>query len=123
MESQSVENKEPDVDFFPSYTPFVTEGLVTLVGDEEEDPIKILRDTGAIDSFILESILPFSPQSYIGENVLIRGIGLNTLSVPLHKVKIQSDLVQGQVLVGIRPALPMDGIHLILGNGLIGERV
>lgn len=31
--SQSVENEEP-VDFFSSYTPFVTEGFVSLVGGE-----------------------------------------------------------------------------------------
>lgn len=74
-------------------------GLCLLL--EGKVPIKILRDTGAMDSFILESVLPFSSHSYIGENVLILGIGLNTLSVPLHKVKIQSDLVQGQVLVGV----------------------
>ncbi len=61
-------------------------------------------------SFILESVLPFSSQSHTGESVLIRGIGQNVLSVPLHKVRLQS-------------ALPIEGVHIILGNGLVGERV
>lgn len=67
---------------------------MSLLGEKEEVPVIILRDTGAMDSFILESVLAFSPRSYTGESVLIRGIGLNTLSVPLHKVRLQSDLVQ-----------------------------
>ncbi|XP_039542155.1 uncharacterized protein LOC120489424 isoform X2 [Pimephales promelas] len=99
------------------------EGRVSLVGEKEEIPVKILRDTGAMDSFILESVLPFSSQSHTGESVLIRGIGLNTLSVPLHKVRLQSDLIQGEVVMGVRPALPVEGVHIILGNGLVGERV
>ncbi|XP_058618173.1 uncharacterized protein LOC131531435 isoform X3 [Onychostoma macrolepis] len=96
------------------------EGRVCLVG-EEEIPVKILRDTGSMDSFILESVLPFSSQSHTGESVLIRGIGLNVLSVPLHKVSLQSELIQGEVVMGVRPALPIEGVHIILGNGLVEE--
>ncbi|KAG1968788.1 hypothetical protein F2P79_003512 [Pimephales promelas] len=43
------------------------EGRVSLVGEKEEIPVKILRDTGAMDSFILESVLPFSSQSHTEE--------------------------------------------------------
>lgn len=91
--------------------------------DENEVPVKILRDTGSMDSFILESVLPFSSKSHTGESVLIKGIGLNILSVPLHKVRLQSELNQGDFVVGVRPALPIEGVHVILGNGLVGERV
>ncbi len=70
------ENQKPNVEFLSSYSPFITEGRVSLVG-EKEIPVKILRDTGSMDSFILESVLPFSSQSHTGESVLIRGIGLN----------------------------------------------
>ncbi len=116
------ENQKPDVEFLSSYSPFITEGRVSLVG-EKEIPVKILRDTGSIDSFILESVLLFSSQSHTGESVLIRGIGLNVLSVPLHKVRLQSELNQGEVVMGVRPALPIEGVHIILGNELVGERV
>lgn len=47
-----------------------------------------------MDYFILDSILPFSSQSETGESVLVRGMGLNTI-VPIHKVKLHSDLVSG----------------------------
>ena len=32
-------------------------------------------------------------------------------------------LVKGEVVVGLRPSLPIEGIELILGNNLAGERV
>ena len=34
-----------------SYLPFITEGSVSLVGCNEKIQVKILRDTGAFDSF------------------------------------------------------------------------
>ncbi len=50
-------------------------------------------------------------------------MGLNTLLVPLHTVNLHSDLVTGEVVVGLRPVLPIEGVHLILGNKLAGGRV
>ena len=61
---------------------------VSLGADGEKVPIKILRDTGSVESFILQSVLPFSPASDTGQSVLVRGINLNVLSVPLHRVCI-----------------------------------
>lgn len=52
-------------------------------------------------SFVLETVLPFSMETDTGTSVLIQGIGLNTLSVPLHKVKLISDLAQGEVSLGV----------------------
>lgn len=74
-------------------------------------------DTGAVDSFILQSMLSFLEQSCTGD-VLICGIGLNT--VPLHKANTESDFVQGEVILGVRPALPVDGVY-ILGNAIAGQ--
>ncbi len=81
------------------------------------------RDTGASESFILESVLPFSQETDTGNRVLIRGIGLQTLSVPLHNVFLQSDLVNRSVVMGVRPSLPVEGVSVILGNNLAGDRV
>lgn len=105
------------------YFPFVTDGLVSLVGSSNQVPVKILRDTGASESFILKSVLPFSADSSTGNNVLVRGIGLQVVSVPLHRINLQSDLVQGEVSIAVRPSLPIEGVHLLLGNNLAGERV
>lgn len=84
-----------------SFSPFITEGCVSLIGSKEKKQVKILRDTGATESFISE----------------------NVVSVPLHKVMIVSDLVQGEVTLGIHPCLPMVGVDIILGNNLAGGRV
>ncbi len=105
------------------YAPFITEGYVSLIGSTEKVPIRILRDTGASESFILESVLPFSQETDTGNRVLIRGIGLQTLSVPLHNVFFQSDLVNRSVVMGVRPSLPVEGVSVILGNNLAGDRV
>ena len=43
--------------------------------------------------------------------------------VPLHKVKLVSDLVTGSVVVGTRPTLPIKGVSLLLGNDLAGGKV
>ena len=50
-------------------------------------------------------------------------MGLSVFPVPLHKMVLNCQLVQGEVAVGVRPALPIENIHLILGNGLAGSRV
>lgn len=107
----------------PGYLPFITEGFVSMLGSKNLVPVKILRDTGASESFVLESVLPFSAETDSGNSVLIRGIGLNNLSVPLHKLILDCGLVKGDVVVGVRPSLPIEGIDVILGNNLAGERV
>ncbi|XP_043976856.1 uncharacterized protein LOC122833417 isoform X2 [Gambusia affinis] len=105
------------------YAPFITNGFVSLSGSSNKVAVKILRDTGASESFILESVLPFSLLSDTGCSVLIRGIGLETFSVPLHKIYLQSELVQGEVTIAVRPSLSVEGVSLILGNNLAGGRV
>lgn len=106
-----------------AFTPFVTEGSVRLVDSTTIVPIKILRDTGSSETFVLESALPFSVNSYTGGNVLIKGIGLNVMSVPLHRIVLQAALIQGEVEVAVRSCLPVEGIQVILGNDLAGDRV
>ncbi len=76
-----------------------------------------------MESFISENALPFSSESYTCSNVLIRGIGLNVVSVPLYKVLLVSDLVQGDVTLGVRPCLPVVGVDIILGGNLAGNTI
>ncbi|XP_059907791.1 uncharacterized protein LOC132457555 [Gadus macrocephalus] len=106
-----------------SYAPFVSSGFVSLKDGDDLVPVKILRDTGASESFIMESVLPFSPTSSSGRSLLVRGIDLTTFEVPLHRVKLFSELVEGELELGIRPALPVDDVHVILGNNYAGGAV
>lgn len=108
---------------FAGFEAFVSDGFVALQGSDCKVPVKILRDTGARDSFILASVLPFSPDSDTGECVLVQGMGLVTLCAPLHKATLSCGLVNGDIQIGVRPALPIDGIDVILGNDLAGNRV
>ena len=111
-------------DYMENYKPFISEGVVSLVGDENSSQkVKILRDTGATQSLMLDSVLPLTENSFTGANVLISGVEMGVLEVPLHEVNIKSSLINGKIVIGMRPCLPVEGISLILGNDLAGERV
>ena len=71
----------------------------------------------------MAATVPLSEETFTGVNVLIQGVEVEPISVPLHGVKLQSDLVSGVVTVGIRPSLPVKGVDLILGNDLAGGKV
>ena len=109
-------------DYMENYKPFISEGVVSLVGDENSSQkVKILRDTGATQSLMLDSVLPLTENSFTG--VLISGVEMGVLEVPLHEVNIKSSLINGNIVIGMRPSLPVEGISLILGKDLAGERV
>ena len=111
-------------DYMENYKPFISEGVVSLVGDENSSQkVKILRDTGATQSLMLDSVLPLTENSFTGANVLISGVEMGILEVPLHEVNIKSSLLNGNIVIGMRPSLPVEGISLILGNDLAGEKV
>lgn len=50
-------------------------------------------------------------------------MGSKMVAVPLHKIILNSDLFNGQVLVGVCPALPVDRLMIILGNYIAGSKV
>ena len=54
---------------------------------------------------------------------MLQGVELGVVSVPLHVANLKTILVSGPVMVEIRPSLPTQGVSLILGNNLAGERV
>ena len=66
---------ETQSDYKKNYKPFISEGVVSLVGDESRSQkVKILRDTGATQSLMLDSVLPLTENSCTGANVLISGV-------------------------------------------------
>ena len=60
-----------------NYAHLITEGFVSMVGDAQRVPVKILRDTGSSESFICQSSLPFSSLSDTGSVVLIRELAFS----------------------------------------------
>ncbi|CAI5657199.1 unnamed protein product [Oreochromis niloticus] len=105
------------------FKPFVSKGFASLVGEEKKVAVNILRDTGAKQSLICEGVLPFSAQSYCGADVLAWGVEMGVMRVPLHSVQLSSQFVSGEVKLGVRPQLPVEGIDIILGNDLAGCKV
>ena len=89
-----------------------------LVGDESSSQkVKMLRDTGATQFLMLVSVLPLTENSLTGGNVLISGVEMGILEVSLHEVNTKSSLINDNIVIGLRPSLPVEGILLILGNG------
>ena len=85
--------------------------------------LELLWDNGASTSLLVEGVLPLSDQSATGDYVLLHGVELGFVRVPLQKVFLQSDLVSGSVIVGMCPTLPVEGVNLLLGNDLAGDKV
>lgn len=105
------------------FLPFVSEGFVSHTEGSTSTPIRILRDTGASQSLLMATCLPSSDETATGDYVLCQGIEGRTISVPLHSIFLQSDLVTGQFKVGLIDSLPMKGVSLLLGNDLAGGKV
>ena len=61
----------------------------------------ILRNNGATQSLMLDSVLPLTENSFTGANVLISGVEMGILKVPLHEVNIKSSLINGNIVIGI----------------------
>ena len=94
---------------------------MSLVGDESSSQnIKILRDTGATQSLMLDSVLTLTENSFTGANVLISGEEMCVLEVPLHEVNINFSFINGNIVI---PSLPVEGTSIILRNDFAGEKV
>lgn len=109
-----LESAASEAEKYSGFGAFVSDGFVSLTASDKRVPVY---------SFILESLLPFSQDTDTGGCVLVRGIGLTTQCVPLHRASLSCDLVGGVVHLGECLALPLDGIDVILGNDLAGNRV
>uniref|UniRef100_A0A3B3XHV5 SCAN box domain-containing protein n=1 Tax=Poecilia mexicana TaxID=48701 RepID=A0A3B3XHV5_9TELE len=111
---------EPD----DCFKPFIFDGLVSLTGcPEDEKPVRILRDTGGSQSFILSSLLPFNADTSCNASTIVQGIGMAYVPAPLHHVHIKSKLASGLFKVAVRNSFPVQGVEFIMGNDLAGDKV
>ena len=101
----------------------MSEGFVSIDDNTAPKPIRILRDTGASQSLLLEGVLPLSENTSVGATVLLQGVELGCFNVPLHRIYLKSDFITGPVIVGVRHNLPFEGVSLLLGNDLAGKKV
>ena len=92
------------------FKPFVSECFVSLESSSSQVSIKILRDTGATQSLLLEGVLPVG----VSTPKCSRYIEGGCVNVPLKKVNLVSDLLTGSVVVGTMPTVPIKGVSLLL---------
>ena len=124
ISSHKESNKRTESRIREEYKPFISNGYVHPVDDATKRvEIKILRDTGATQSLMVKNDMPRESETATGERVVIQGVGRNVVSVPLHQISLDSEIVCGTVIVGVVDSLPMQGISMLLGNDLAGERV
>lgn len=98
---------------------FVSDGHVSLVGRDVKVQVKVLRDNAAFGSYMVNSVLPFSQSSDTGDYILMHGMSLDLVPVPVHKLQLDCGLVQGEVEMGVCPALLIQGVDIILGNNVM----
>jgi hypothetical protein len=72
---------------------------------------------------MLKNSLPLSGNTSDGAYVLLQGVDPGFHSVPLHHTNLKSDFVSGQVVVGVRPTLPVEDISLLFGIDMAGDKV
>ena len=102
---------------------FLSEGSVSFMKGVDEKPILVLRDTGAAQTVLLQDHLPSSEETSEHADVLVEGVEGGFKSIPLHKVYLKTKFLNGPVTVGVVTKIPVEGVGLLLGNDLAGDKV
>lgn len=65
------------------FQPFVFDGVLSLTGLlGDQKLVRILRDMGGSQSFLLAGILPVGAASYCNTSVIVQGIGMTYILAP-----------------------------------------
>lgn len=105
------------------FATFIMDGYVSLPNDSLEVLAKILRDTAASQSFILMGVLPMGQGPALGTEVPVLGFGKDDSNVSLHRVRVWSEILTGEVPVGVGRAYLVQGVVFMKGNDLSGGKV
>ena len=116
------EVKVKDEDLDASFAPFCFDGLVSVSKTSPPVSVSILRDTGAAQSVLIKSAVPFLDECYTGDFVVLNGVG-GTVTVPLCQMFLKTDLLAKPVIVAIKEQLPVDGVTFLMGNDIAGNLV
>ena len=84
--------------------------------------IKILGDMGASQSLMVRDE-ELCSLGELPEKVVICGIKGEKSIIPLYKVRLESPVKSGEVVVGVIEKLSCPGIQLVLGNDIAGSQV
>ena len=106
-----------------TFKDFIFDAFVSLDESQNKVKVKILRDTGAALSLLHYATIPNINDKLTGEKVNIKDL-TGASSVPLANIFLDCSIVKGNVKVGVNyKELPVEGIHMLLGNDLAGKLV
>ena len=97
-------------------------GLVAGAESDKGLPVVIQRDTASNQSIVLRSAVPDIERFFTGNNVLLAGVG-GSVSLPLCRLFVWSDLVTGYIDFAVEDNLVIDNVHILLGNEVSGDKV
>ena len=106
----------------PRYEKHYVDALLVSTEEQSKRPIKVLRDTGALQFLVSSTVYSDDEMSYTREKRLIRGVTGDVVAVLLVEVTLHSSLCSGTFLCGLVSTLP-DGIATLVGNDLCCDDV
>ena len=106
----------PSDQVHPMFQPFCSTGQI-VSGDGSTFDISILRDSGALQSLLLESAVPPYAYRSTGEVRLIEGVTKGVEEIPLVEVQLESEPFSGSFLCGLVAKLPV-GVQFLAGNDI-----
>ena len=116
FDASRLASEVPVLPLHPLFLPYTNSAFV-IDDDNTAIPIRTLRDTGALQSVIRESVVPASALVNTGQIRLLKGIANEVVEVPLVELHLQTDFMDEKVLCGVIPQLP-DGVDFLLGNDI-----
>jgi predicted transcriptional regulator len=106
----------PVLPVHPLFAPFCK--IASIISDDGTSvQIKVLRDTAALQSLLLQSSVPASCYEHTGEIRLLKGVSTQPIEVPLVELHLQTDFINDKVLCGLIQELP-EGVDFLLGNDI-----
>ncbi|XP_068221744.1 uncharacterized protein [Palaemon carinicauda] len=100
------------------YGEFLSEGLISSLKGGDSREVVLLRDTGAAVSLVRRESVPRNVIISMKEKVMLGGFPNTCVVCPLLKMKLESQLVTGDVKLAVVDTLPVDGVDIIVGNDL-----
>ena len=124
--SETVGDIESNSELDHSFAAFISKAKLTpdnATGKDAPTVVNMLRDTGASQTLLLEGTIKTGPDTHTGDHVIVTGVNGVATTLPLHRVKLDSDLIKRDVVVGLTATLPVAGVQLLLGNDVAGSKV
>ncbi len=72
-----------------AYEPFLFNGYDAISGDNETKQVTLLRDTGAAQSIVLDTMFVLSPETYTNTDVFLHGVDSDCIKVLLHRMYLK----------------------------------